>query len=86
IVSRIAIAGASNIAKRIGVNPSQITRWQMADGVVKKASALLAVLDFDVPTGTVIFHGTETTDLAKELIKMLEHLRESKTSVAAEEI
>ncbi|MBK5075199.1 hypothetical protein I2492_19570, partial [Budviciaceae bacterium CWB-B4] len=41
IVSRIAIAGASNIAKRIGVNPSQITRWQMADGVVKKASALL---------------------------------------------
>ena len=78
IVSRIAIAGASNVASRVGVNASQITRWQMNDGIVQKASTLLAVLNFDVPTGTVIFQGEDTTELAKGLIEMLAHIREPK--------
>lgn len=75
IVSRIAAEGVSTIAKRVGVNKSQVSRWQSRGGLVEKASILLAALDFQHPSGLVIFQGEETQQLAKCLIGMLEHIR-----------
>lgn len=85
----IVSVGAKNIADKIGVHPSQITRWQGKDGVIEKACAVMAVIEMEMPkNGMVIFQGEETAELAKGLIEMLEHIRtpKEKTSAATEAI
>ncbi|MFG1172137.1 CII family transcriptional regulator [Erwiniaceae bacterium CAU 1747] len=75
IVSRIAAQGVTAIAKKIGVDKSQVSRWQSRGGLVEKASQLLAAIDFQRPEGVVLFRGEETAELARGLIAMLDHLR-----------
>ncbi|WP_158784183.1 CII family transcriptional regulator [Pantoea sp. BAV 3049] len=75
IVSRIAAQGVTAVAKQIGVDKSQVSRWQSKGGLVEKASQLLAAIDFEQPSGLVLFKGDETADLARGLIAMLEHIR-----------
>ena len=75
IVSRIAAQGVTAVAKKLGVDKSQVSRWQSRGGLVEKASCLLAALDYAQPSGMVIFKGDETGELAQCLIGMLDHLR-----------
>ncbi|UEG19745.1 CII family transcriptional regulator [Pantoea ananatis] len=75
IVSRIAAEGVTAVAKKLGVDKSQVSRWQSRGGLVEKASRLLAALDFQQPAGMVIIKGDETGELAQCLIRMLEHIR-----------
>ncbi len=75
ILSRIAVQGVTAVAKQIGVDKSQVSRWQSKGGLVEKASQLLAVIDFQKPQGLVLFQGEETAEVAKALLAMLEHLR-----------
>jgi len=75
ILSRIAVQGVTAVAKQIGVDKSQVSRWQSKGGLVEKASQLLAVIDFQKPEGLVLFQGEETAEVAKALLAMLEHLR-----------
>ncbi|WP_416413791.1 CII family transcriptional regulator [Pantoea sp. App145] len=63
------------MAKKLGVDKSQVSRWQSRGGMIEKASCLLAALDFQQSSGVVIFKGDETAELAKCLIGMLEHIR-----------
>ena len=80
------LSGAK-VAAELGVNPSQITRWQTDETkFVKKAAQLLAAIDFAVPEGMVVFHGEHSAEIAKLLSTMLNHLRtkENATSVDAE--
>lgn len=78
IMGLIAAQGVTPTAKKIGVNKSQVSRWQSPGGLVEKASSLLAALDYQRPEGIVLFKGDETADLARGLIEMLEHIREPK--------
>ncbi|WP_431022012.1 CII family transcriptional regulator [Erwinia rhapontici] len=75
ILSRIAVQGVTAVAKQIGVDKSQVSRWQSKGGLVEKASQLLAVIDFQKPQGLVLFQGEDTADLARGLVAMLDHLR-----------
>lgn len=75
ILSRIAVQGVTAVAKQIGVDKSQVSRWQSKGGLVEKASQLLAVIDFQKPEGLVLFQGEDTADLARGLVAMLDHLR-----------
>lgn len=75
IVSRIAAQGVTAVAKKLGVDKSQVSRWQSRGGLIEKASNLLAVIGYEQPAGLVIFKGDETGELAKCLIGMLEHIR-----------
>ncbi len=84
IVSRIAAEGVTAVAKKLGVDKSQVSRWQSRGGLVEKASRLLAALDFQQPAGMVIIKGDETGELAQCLIGMLEHIR-SKEGGAVDE-
>ncbi|MCT6589206.1 lambda phage CII family protein [Pantoea dispersa] len=75
IVSRIAAQGVTAVAKKLGVDKSQVSRWQSRGGLVEKASCLLAAIGYEQPAGMVIFKGDETGQLAQCLIGMLDHLR-----------
>lgn len=75
IVSRIAAQGVTAVAKKLGVDKSQVSRWQSRGGLIEKASCLLAAINFEQPAGLVLFQGEETADLARGLIAMLEHIR-----------
>ncbi|WP_318357653.1 CII family transcriptional regulator [Enterobacter sp.] len=46
ILNQIAMKGASNVAKAIGMDKSGITRWK--ETMLPKVSLLLAVLEFGV--------------------------------------
>ena len=46
LLNQIALRGASNIAKAVGVDKSQITRWK--ETFLPKMSMLLAVLEWGV--------------------------------------
>ena len=83
VVGRIATKRAINVAAKVGVNSSQITRWQEKDGLVSKACALFAAIDFNVPDGTVIFQGEDTAMVAQMLTEMLAHIREPKNKAPA---
>lgn len=75
ILSRIAARGVTVVARQIGVDKSQVSRWQSKGGLVEKASKLLAEIEFMKPEGLVIFQGEETAALAQSLTAMLEHIR-----------
>lgn len=75
ILCRIAAKGVTAVAQKIGVDKSQVSRWQSKGGLVEKASQLLAVIDFQKPEGMVLFQGEDTAEVAKALLAMLEHLR-----------
>lgn len=75
ILCRIAARGVTAVAQKIGVDKSQVSRWQSKGGLIEKASQLLAVIDFQKPEGMVLFQGEETAELARGLTAMLDHLR-----------
>jgi transcriptional regulator with XRE-family HTH domain len=79
IMSRIAVIGVTQLASTIGVDKSQVSRWQSKGGLVEKASLLLAATGFQRTETMLTFRGEETAELARGLMAMLEHIREPKT-------
>ncbi|HDG0630750.1 TPA: hypothetical protein PFA69_004910 [Serratia marcescens] len=78
IMSRIAAIGVTSLAGAIGVDKSQVSRWQSKGGLVEKASLLLAATGFKRSETMLTFRGEEVADLARGLMAMLEHIREPK--------
>ena len=79
IMSRIAAIGVTSLASAIGVDKSQVSRWQSKGGLVEKASLLLAATGVPRSETMLTFRGEETAELARGLMAMLEHIREPKT-------
>ncbi|WP_241170047.1 CII family transcriptional regulator [Serratia marcescens] len=79
IMSRIATIGVTRLAGVIGVDKSQVSRWQSKGGLVEKASLLLAATGYKRSETMLTFRGEETAELARGLLAMLEHIREPKT-------
>ncbi|CAI2535484.1 lambda phage CII family protein [Serratia ficaria] len=79
IMSRIAVIGVTRLASTIGVDKSQVSRWQSKGGLVEKASLLLAATGFKRSETMLTFRGEETAELARGLMEMLEHIRKPKT-------
>ncbi len=76
IRSGIAALGVAQVAKKMGVHHSQISRMQTGKNCfVERAARLLAVIGFDDREETVIIKGEQTAEVAKALISMLEHLK-----------
>ncbi|MFS1583908.1 MAG: CII family transcriptional regulator [Candidatus Arsenophonus phytopathogenicus] len=65
---------AIRIAQAIGVNPSQITRWQSEDGIIPKMAKLLDCIGYDSPKQDLVITNISGEEIRK-LIDMLEHLR-----------
>lgn len=62
ILNRIAIRGQRNVAEKLGINESQISRWK--DSFIPKMSMLLAVLEWGV-------EDEELAGLAKQVARIL---------------
>ncbi|EGT4320300.1 hypothetical protein EHJ13_02010 [Cronobacter dublinensis] len=76
IRSGIAALGVAQVAKKMGIHHSQISRMQTGKNCfVERAARLLAVIGFDDRDETVIIKGEQTAEVAKALISMLEHLK-----------
>jgi uncharacterized protein (DUF2384 family) len=65
---------AIRIAHAIGINPSQITRWQSEDGIIPKMARLLDCIGYDSPKQDLVITNISGEEIRK-LIDMLEHLR-----------
>ncbi len=65
---------AIRIAQAIGVNSSQITRWQSEDGIIPKMAKLLDCIGYDSPKQDLVITNISGEEIRK-LIDMLEHLR-----------
>ncbi len=79
ILGRIAQRGQEIIAKEVGIDRAQISRWQSGrDSMISKMCRLLEAIDFSNPDGTVIIQGEETAGIAALLIELLDHIREPK--------
>ncbi|WP_162505577.1 CII family transcriptional regulator [Candidatus Arsenophonus triatominarum] len=70
----IQVHSAIRIAEAIGVNPSQITRWQSEDGVIPKMAKLLDCIGYDSPKQDLVITNISGKEIRK-LIDMLEYLR-----------
>ncbi len=62
LLNKIALLGVSTIAKSVGVNASQITRWK--ESLIPKMSMLLAVLEVGIAD-------EEMSELARRLAGFL---------------
>ncbi len=78
IRGKIAAIGVCRVADVVGVNQSQISRWQTGDNVVNKAARLLAAIEYDEPDESLVIQGEGAVELAKALSEMLDHIREPK--------
>ncbi|HGJ5854927.1 CII family transcriptional regulator [Arsenophonus nasoniae] len=70
----IQVHSAIRIAHAIGINPSQITRWQSEDGIIPKMAKLLDCIGYDSPKQDLVITNISGEEIRK-LIGMLEHLR-----------
>ena len=64
LLNRISLMGGKNVAKAIGVNESQVTRWKSS--WVPKISMLLAVLEWGVADDDMSRLAKEIADLLKK--------------------
>ncbi len=84
IRGKIAVMGVCRVADVVGVDKSQVSRWQTGDNVVSKAARLLAAIGFDEPDNSLVIQGEGTAELAKALIEMLDHLKEKAPSAVTD--
>ena len=76
IRSGIASQGVAQVAQKMGVHHSQISRMQTGSNCfVERAAKLLAVIGFDQAEDTVIIKGEQTAQLAQALISMLDNIK-----------
>jgi len=73
ILNQIAIRGASNVAKALGMDKSGITRWK--ESMLPKLSMLLAVLEW----------GVVDDDMARLAKEVVELLKKKKSPAATED-
>ncbi|EMI6681890.1 hypothetical protein V2G77_001711 [Enterobacter kobei] len=78
ILNQIAMKGASNVAKAIGMDKSGITRWK--ESMLPKLSMLLAVLEWGVVDDDIARVSKQVALHLEEQI--LAHLKNEKTQTS----
>ncbi|HCD2513559.1 TPA: hypothetical protein NBJ98_002667 [Citrobacter freundii] len=79
LLNRIAMKGGSNVAKEIGVDKAQITRWK--ESWLPKMAMLLAVLEWGVVDDDIARVSKQVALYLEENI--LTNVRKKKSPVAA---
>ncbi|QZN97815.1 CII family transcriptional regulator [Symbiopectobacterium purcellii] len=77
LLNKIAVKGVSAIAEAVGVNPSQITRWE--ETLIPRMSMLLAVLEWGV-------NDDELAHLAKQVALLLIKKKSTVGAVDSEQL
>ncbi len=81
LLNRIAMKGGSNVAKEIGVDKAQITRWK--ESWLPKMSLLLAVLEWGVVDDDIARVSKQVALYLEENI--LTNVRKKKSPAATED-
>ena len=82
IRNAIQMHSGVKLAKVIGVNSSQMTRWQAENGIIEKMARLLDFIGYDSPNQDLVITNISGEEIRK-LISMLEHIQMPKKTKAS---